>query len=830
MIKDNQQRDISANGAAVGRNFRMDINDKTDSLFPSMRCSVAEEFETTDYKPQANQPVNYMYNSSSLTVNGQLGNSQKAIERRTVNQINNIQGATGMSPKNGIRTQTSLQRKEAKYSSQDIIGDVPPNLQFYSNQSSKPSSNFQLTPHQNKNIPNIEVVELSSIKIPAKEKSLSIFPQGKSLKKQKSDTYESPNLAFNQSQFENSKSSRNQKGSNFIEKTVTLQMSSAATEHQDHKYLQFIKAQAQSTKERSNSLTKRQQQQPIKKYTNVMTEVLQSDRISLSKKQSDQYNPQKNQEQSAMINGFSKQMSIPIGKHQYEEQNSQNQEDSTQRIGMNHSNSSLMFAQTLGVNKVKKPKNAVSKGSKINQKTASLFKASSSDEFKIQSKSQYNLVTANGPKQVLGKQRISNQLHQIKNFASTAKKVQISPMTDVHKTLTKSQSIYPLNTPSKRSNKLFDVESNYSIQGSLTQNLAKFSYLVQPQQKKGTALRNSESDNNLLNLQRQTPSKKIVEIPHMLPYFSVSELNQNTRKNCNTSDIQNSPIQLQQAFPTQVSSLQNQQTSETEIIQPLIFKDNMEIELDESEPYRNLHSVQVLEKEDSFVKIEAHEVFKMDKHSLKINLNSIDSNEVSNNNSCVKMKLSNISSQMSPKNNNKQQSTKNSLFKPGNTTNKVSFDPQVKQNNHQAPTPHTRTMKKKQSKLNHNGFGSTKRINEGIHLAGNIDSFKQLYEMTKKFQSTQPSIKIPSIDDSQQLKSQQTTKTPRARKSGMNLNHNQFQQNQQQINAQLKQVTQKLDKVEQKSSRRKREIIELREENLKLRSLLNHLLQAKLAQ
>lgn len=50
MIKDNTLRDKTLSVAAVAKNFRMDINDKTDSLFPSMRCSVAEEFEASDYK------------------------------------------------------------------------------------------------------------------------------------------------------------------------------------------------------------------------------------------------------------------------------------------------------------------------------------------------------------------------------------------------------------------------------------------------------------------------------------------------------------------------------------------------------------------------------------------------------------------------------------------------------------------------------------------------------------------------------------------------------------------------------------------------------------
>lgn len=40
-------------------------------------------------------------------------------------------------------------------------------------------------------------------------------------------------------------------------------------------------------------------------------------------------------------------------------------------------------------------------------------------------------------------------------------------------------------------------------------------------------LKNSESDNNLLGFQRQTPSKKFGEIPRMLPSFSVAELNHN---------------------------------------------------------------------------------------------------------------------------------------------------------------------------------------------------------------------------------------------------------------------------------------------------------------
>jgi hypothetical protein len=44
----------------------------------------------------------------------------------------------------------------------------------------------------------------------------------------------------------------------------------------------------------------------------------------------------------------------------------------------------------------------------------------------------------------------------------------------------------------------------------------------------------------------------------------------------------------------------------------------------------------------------------------------------------------------------------------------------------------------------------------------------------------------------------------------------------------MKKLQEKLSKTQVKASSRKREIIELKEENLKLRSLVNYLLQVKL--
>ena len=44
-------------------------------------------------------------------------------------------------------------------------------------------------------------------------------------------------------------------------------------------------------------------------------------------------------------------------------------------------------------------------------------------------------------------------------------------------------------------------------------------------------------------------------------------------------------------------------TLENEKIMPLILQDNMEIELDETEPYKNYHSLKDKSKDESFSKI-----------------------------------------------------------------------------------------------------------------------------------------------------------------------------------------------------------------------------------
>lgn len=44
-------------------------------------------------------------------------------------------------------------------------------------------------------------------------------------------------------------------------------------------------------------------------------------------------------------------------------------------------------------------------------------------------------------------------------------------------------------------------------------------------------------------------------------------------------------------------------TTESEKIVPFIFKEHLELELDESEPYKNMHSVKSQDKDDSFARL-----------------------------------------------------------------------------------------------------------------------------------------------------------------------------------------------------------------------------------
>ncbi|CDW72751.1 UNKNOWN [Stylonychia lemnae] len=740
----------------------LEFTDANESLFPSMRCSIAEEFECEDL--------------------------QRKNFAKTKSQINVM-----------------------KYENAENV-----KIYFNSNQSSKPSSNFQLTPIQNKNYPIIEIQEM--FKNSEKEGTIA-RPHGSSMKKNQNEQLAEYVKVY---PFEIHRASRNQRNQG-IEKTLTDQF----TSDRDYENLQQIKLR--SSKERSSSLNKNSSL--IRKPINLMAEIQKSaGKLSLKNKGYDpKFHDPEDLEDDTAMQFFSQQKST---KNELKMSiDSDDKDIQPFQVSSSIQATKVMFKVP---NQKKQMTQAKDSRYRNNQTNRTLFKTSDMNEYKQQSRSQYNLLpSTNISKKIQSVKKKVNGIisAQTKKQFQSPSKVKMSNVLQKSPILFKSLSSYPLHTFSQKKERLFDYQSN-EVKPSQNMGSTRFSELQEIQEKSQTPhikfLKESPSNSNL-NKNLKTPQKhaQSTQLKQCLLTMKDSTINRHCYIEQSDGDlIEGSPKLSNQISPTQISSTKNHlPTFETEKLQTSQLNHQLELELDESTPYKNIHSVKIEELDESFSKLKIDLGFaNKDNHHLRVtnieeDLTIKTVSKISSSKTLQQLPADSYQSVHRSPNYEK------SKFIPFMQSNQNKQDSKSKRKDEDSTSRNNqgiksvKTKKGSSTKLNTlNGIGSTKRLNEGLVNGANVETFKQLFEMTKKISSAVPVRKInASIHEDSML----VVRTPISKRSTNNFVNNHQSQ---------KQIQTKLEKVEQKAARRKREVIALREENFKLRSMLNFMLQSKLSQ